>query len=95
MSHGGEIVRLKPGSRQKHSTCGEGEYRVQLYSRRARLVNEFRLDKQANNLPDIETAESFLRQTLVPCDFSCTTVSLISGEGTKDERILQFDPQQV
>jgi len=87
-------VRLKSGSRQKDGTRGDGEYRVQLYSRCARLVNEFCLNKQENNIPDIEAAEDFLRRTLAPCDFPFTTVSLISGDGTKDERILQFDPRQ-
>jgi hypothetical protein len=55
-------------------------------------VNEFCLDKQENNIPDIEAAEELLRQTLAPCDFASTTISLIGGEGTNDETILQFNP---
>lgn len=86
-------MRFKSSSKQKNGTCSEGEYCVQLYSRRAMLVNEFCLDKQENNIPDIGAAEEFLRQRLAPCDFACTTVSLISGEGTNDETTLQFDPQ--
>jgi hypothetical protein len=58
-------------------------------------VNEFCLDKQKNNIPDIGAAEEFLRQVLAPCDFACTTVALISGEGTKNETTLQFDPQHA
>lgn len=85
-------MRLKSSSKQNNGTCGEGKYCVQLYSRRATLVNEFCLDKQENNIPDIEAAEELLRQTLAPCDFASTTISLIGGEGTNDETILQFNP---
>lgn len=92
---GGAVVRLKSSSKQTNGTCGEGKYCVQLYSRRATLVNEFCLDKQENNIPDIEAAAELLRQTLAPCDFASTSVSLISDEGTNDETILQFDPKQA
>ena len=88
-------MRFRSGPRQKEGPCSAGQYCVQLYSRRARLVSEFCLDKQENNLVDIEAAEEFLRAILAPCDFAGTTVSLISGEGTHDETTLQFDPQQV
>lgn len=88
-------MRLKSSTKQYNGTCGEGKYCVQLYSRSATLVNEFCLDKQENNIPDIEAAEELLRQTLAPCDFASTTISLIGGEGTSDETILQFDPKQA
>ncbi|MGB5625227.1 MAG: hypothetical protein WBM61_05800 [Woeseiaceae bacterium] len=87
-------MRLKSSVKKNKSTCGEGKYCVQLYSRRASLVNEFCLDKQENNIADIEAAERLLRQTMGPCDFASTTVTLISGEGTSDESILQFDPTE-
>jgi len=87
-------MRLKPSIKKNNQTCGEGKYCVQLYSRRASLVNEFCLDKQDNNIADIEDAEKLLRQTVASCDFAATTVTLISGEGTIDESILQFDPNQ-
>lgn len=88
-------MRLKSSTKQANGTCGEGNYCVQLYSRRSKLVSEFCLDRQENNIPDIEAAAELLRQTLVPCDFASTTVSLISDEGTDDETILQFDPRQA
>lgn len=87
-------MRIKSSPKQNNGTCGEGKYCVQLYSRRAALVNEFCLDKQENNIADFEAAEKLLRQTIGPCDFASTTVTLISGEGTRDESILQFDPKQ-
>lgn len=87
-------MRLKSSAKQTDGTCGEGKYCVQLYSHRATLVNEFCLDKQENNIPDIEAAENLLRQTLAPCDFASTTVVLVGDQGTNDETILQFDPKQ-
>ena len=88
-------MRLKSFAKKKNETCGEGNYCVQLYSRRASLLNESCLDKQENNIADIEAAEKLLRQSIAPCDFAKTTVTLIGDEGTKSEAILQFDPRQV
>lgn len=88
-------MRLKTNIEQDPVNCGEGNYRVQVYSRRASLIKEFCLDKQANNIADMESAEEFLRQTLTPCDFASTTVTLIGGEGTNDETFLSFDLQQT
>lgn len=88
-------MRLKSSIKRNNRTCGEGEYCVKLYSRRASLVNEFCLDKQENNIVDMEAAEKLLRRAILPCDFAATTVTLISGEGTNDESILQFDPKRL
>jgi len=87
-------MRLKISTKKDNETCGEGKYCVQLHSRRASLVNEFCLDTQENNIANVEAAEELLRQTMGPCDFASTTVTLISGEGTSEESILQFDPRQ-
>lgn len=87
-------MRLKTSSKQSNGTCGEGNYCVQLYSRRASLVNEFCLAKQENNIADIEAAEVLLRETMGPCDFASTTVVLIGDEGTDFESVLQFNPAQ-
>jgi hypothetical protein len=84
-------VRLKSSTKQNNETCGEGKYCVKLHSRRAALVNEFCLDEQENNIADIEAAENLLRETFGPCDFASTTVTIISGEGTSDEHVVQFD----
>lgn len=84
-------MRLISSLKRKNGSCGEGEYCVQLYSRSASLVNEFCLNKQENNIADIEAAEKLLRQTMAHCDFASTTVSLISGEGTHNETVTQFD----
>ncbi len=59
-------MRLRSGIKPNNGTCGDGKYCVQLYSRRASLVNEFCLDKQENNIADIEAAEELLRQTMAP-----------------------------
>ena len=88
-------MRLKTSIKQNNANCGDGKYCVQLYSRRATLANEFCLDKRENNIADIEAAEELLRQTMAPCDFAGTTVSLISGEGRNDVTISQFNPQQI
>lgn len=88
-------MRLKSSKKQNNGTCGEGKYCVQLYSRRASLVNEFCLDKQENNIVDIEAAEKLLRQSIGPCDFASTTVTLISDEGTSDESVFRLDPKRV
>ena len=86
-------MRLKASIKKNDETCGEGKYCVQLHSRRASLVNEFCLDTQENNIANIEAAEQLLRETMGPCDFASTTVTLIGGEGTSEESILQFDPR--
>jgi len=88
-------VRLKTSIKQAGSTCGDDSYCVQLYSRSAALVNEFCLDKRASNIADMAAAEELLRLAVAPCDFAATTVALISGEGTHDEVIWQFDPRQT
>ena len=87
-------MRLKSSNKQDNETCGEGKYCVQLYSRCASLVTEFCLDKQENNIADIEAAEELLRETMGPCDFASTTVTLISSEGTSKESVWQFDLEQ-
>lgn len=86
-------MRLKTSAKQDNETCGEGKYCVKLHSRRASLVNEFCLDAKENNIANIEAAAELLRETMTPCDFVSTTVTLTSGEGTSEESILQFDPQ--
>ena len=88
-------MRLKASLKKNNETCGEGNYCVQLHSRHATLVNEFCLDTKANSIANIEAAEQLLRETMGPCDFASTTVTLISGEGTSEESILQFDPSQT
>lgn len=88
-------MRLKSSRKQNNGTCGEGKYCVQLYSRRATLVNEFCLDKRENNIADFEAAEKLLRQMMGPCDFASTTVTLTSDEATSDESELRFDPNRV
>jgi hypothetical protein len=87
-------MRLKTSNKKNNGTCDDSEYCVQLYSRSAALVDEFCLNRRENNIPDIEAAEELLCQTMAPCDFASTTVTLISGEGTDDESILQFDPKK-
>ena len=74
----------KSSIKQNNGTRGEARYCPQLYSRRASLVNEFRLDKQKNNIAEIEAAEKLLRQATGPCDFASTTVTLTSGQGMRD-----------
>jgi hypothetical protein len=93
-TYGGVIVRLKSSIKKSNGTCDEGDYCVQLYSRRASLVDEFCLNKRENNIPDIAAAEKLLRQTMGPCDFASTTVTLICGEGTDEVSVLQFDPKK-
>jgi len=87
-------VRLKTSTKKNNGTCGVDGYRVQLHCRRASLVHEFCLDKKENNIADIEAAEELLRQTIAPCDFASTTVTLIGGEGTSNESVWQFSPIQ-
>ena len=84
-------MRIKASDKQENGTCGEGNYCVQLYSRRASLVSEFCLDAQENNLADMDAAEQLLRQTMTPCDFASTAVTLTSGDGANHQTIVQFD----
>jgi hypothetical protein len=81
---------LGRSSKKNDKPCGERNYRVQLYSRRALLVREFCLDAQEHDLPDMEAAEQYLQQTLAPCDFA-STATLISDDGQNDETISQFE----
>ena len=87
-------MRLKLSNKKNNEACGEGKYCVQLYSRCASLVNEFCLDKRENNIADMEAAERLLRQAVAPCDFASATLTLIGGEGTSDESVLQFSPER-
>jgi hypothetical protein len=57
-------MRIKTSKKEENGTCGEGKYRVLLYSRRASLVNEFCLDTQDNEVADMQAAEQLLRDTL-------------------------------
>jgi len=84
-------MRIRTKKNQINGSCGEGTYRVQLYSRRASLVNEFCLDTRENRILDLEAAEGLLRETLTPCDFADLTVALIGDEGSENENFLQFD----
>ena len=63
-------MRLKSRTKQDNETCGEGNYCVQLHSRRASLVNEFCLDTQENNIVNVKAAEKPLRQTMGPSVFA-------------------------
>jgi hypothetical protein len=56
------ILRVNVSTKKKNETCGEGRYCVRLYSRRAALVNKFRLDAQENDLWDLESAKDFLHE---------------------------------
>ena len=85
-------MRLKTKFKQE-GTCGDGEYCVQLYSRSASLVSEFCLDMQENNVTSLDAAEQLLRETMAPCDFATTTVTLIGAEGTDSESVLKFAPK--
>jgi len=84
-------MRFKSNRKNKDELCGEGEYRVQLYSRCAALVNEFCLDAREHRVSDLEDVEDFLRETLTPTDFAPVTVSVATGEGSDTQSMLQFD----
>jgi hypothetical protein len=84
------IKRFKAKRRQKETSCDTGSYRVQLYSRRARLVREFCLDARENGLGDMAAAEEHLRQTIPPTDSSSLTVALID-ESPDRHNYVQFD----
>jgi len=83
-------MRFKTKRRQQQGECNTGTYRVQLYSRRARLIREFCLDARENGLSDMEAAEEHLRQTLPPTDSSSLTVALID-ESPDRHNYVQFD----
>jgi hypothetical protein len=87
----GAMMRFRTSKKQKNGTCGEGNYCVQIYSRRASLVSEFCLDTQVNRLPNMETAAQLLRETLIPCDFASASVALINDDGSDRQEILEFD----
>jgi len=88
-------VPLKLRIKRRNEPCGDDNYCIKIHSRRAALVSEFCLDKRENDVPNIEAAEKLLRQTIGPYDFVDTTVTLIDGEGSNDESILQFDTEQT
>ena len=85
-------MRIKASKKREDEPCG-GTYRVQLYSRRASLVQEFCLDTQENDIADLESPEKLLREALTPYDFETATVTLTSEDGTSEQRIVQFDPR--
>jgi len=84
-------MRKMTRKNQINGSCGQGNYRVQLYSRRAALVNEFCLDTRENRVLDLEAAEDLLRETLTPCDFADLTIRLIGDEGSDNESVRQFE----
>lgn len=84
-------MRIKSSNQKENGSCGEGKYRVLLYSRRASLVNEFCLDPQKDKIEDLQAAEQFLRDTLAPCDFAAMTVTLIGEDGQDNQDFVQFD----
>ena len=84
-------MRLKASKKNENGSCGEGKYRVLLYSRRASLVNEFCFDPQENEIAGLQEAEKFLRDTLTPCDFAAMTVTLVGEEGPDKLDFVQFD----
>jgi hypothetical protein len=86
-------MRFISNSKRHDGFCAEGEYCVQICTKGAMLVKEFCLPMQANNIPNIEAAEELVRTTLAPCDFAALSVTLVSGEGTEDQNILQFELQ--
>jgi hypothetical protein len=83
-------MRFKSKRRQQQADCDTGTYRVQLYSRRARLIREFCLDARDNGLNDMAAAEEHLRQTLPPTDSSSLTVALIDESPDRHDYV-QFD----
>ena len=84
-------MRIRAIDKQNEDNCGEGNYRVQLYSRRAALVSEFCLSGRDNKIADIDAAEQLLRQSLTPRDFAAISVTLIGDEGSFKQDMLQFD----
>jgi hypothetical protein len=78
-------MHTKKDTKKNDETRGDGQHRVQPHSRRASLVNEFCLDKHGNDIKDIEAADDLTRQTLAPCDFARTTVTVAGDEGSEDE----------
>jgi hypothetical protein len=83
-------MRFKSKRQRQQADCDTGTYRVQLYSRRARLIREFCLDARDNGLNDMAAAEEHLRQTLPPTDSSSLTVALIDESPDRHDYV-QFD----
>lgn len=84
-------MRLISSNKKHDGFCADGEYCVQICTKGGKLVNEFCLAKRANNISNIEAAEELMRTTLAPCDFAALSVTLMSGEGTNDQTIVQFE----
>lgn len=87
-------MRSKDSKENNNVPCSNGSYSVQVYSRRAALINEFCLDAKENNLPDLASAEEHLRTTMTPLDFA-STVSLARVDASNDETIVQFDLERI
>lgn len=75
-------MRIKKKTKKNNEACGDGQDRVRPHSRRASLVNAFRLDKHGNNIEDIETAQDPSRKSSAPSDFAPTTDTVVSDEGS-------------
>ena len=83
-------MKILSRRQQPNPATDTGQYRVQLYSRRAVLIREFSLEAGRDGLPSMEAAEEHLRQTLQARDSSSVTVALIDeSQGTGS--YLQFD----
>ena len=59
-------MRIKASKKRESESRGDDAYCVQLYSRRASLVQEFCLDKRENDVSDLEPAENPLHRALTP-----------------------------
>ena len=86
----GITMKILSRRRQPHPASDSGQYRVQLYSRRAVLIREFSLEADRHGLASMEAAEEHLRQTLQARDSSSVTVALID-ESPGSGSYLQFD----
>lgn len=84
-------MRIKVSRQEDDGSCGDGKYRVQVFSRRVALLTEFCLDKQENKVTDMEAAKSLLRDTLTPCDFVAASVTLTADAGTNEQTVVRFD----
>lgn len=83
-------MKMLSRRRQPHPASDSGQYRVQLYSRRAVLIREFCLETSQNGLANMEAAEQHLRQTLQTPNASSVTVALID-ESPGSGCYVQFD----
>jgi hypothetical protein len=88
-------MRIKASKKKENGSCGDRNYRVLLYSRRASLVKEFCFDPQENEVADLQEAEQLLCATLTPCDFAAMTVTLVGGEGSDKQEFVQFDLREA